>query len=208
MKFVMIHDRRVPGGIPARPDLGIINTDEMTRLHFVFARIHRSARQAPIHTMYILAHGTGGIDAKPAQDEVHSYMRPGGVCLDAGGMGVKLAAEGIRHYNVQMWREIRGRVGYIVLFSCAAADTQPGNKGTVADGQYLMGALAIHTGATVYASNRIQYYSRWHNLAHGRFQHPAWQGTLFEFSPTNGSGKRVKANRAPVEFAQVMGEHR
>jgi hypothetical protein len=208
MKFVMIHDRRVRAGIPARQDLGIINTDAMTRLHFVFARIHRFARQAPIDTLYILAHGTGGVNAKPAQDEVHSYMRPGGVCLDAGGMGVKLGAEGIRHYNVQMWREIRGRVRRIVLFSCAAADTQPGNEGTVADGQYLMGALAIYTEARVFAANRIQRFWRWRELAHGRFQHPEWQGTLFEFSPRNGAGKPVKANRAPVEFGEVMGEQR
>jgi hypothetical protein len=205
MKYVMIHDRRVPGGIPARPDLGIINTDEMTRLRFVFARIHRFAHRAPIDTLFILAHGKGGMNAKPAQDDVHSYMRPGGVCLDAGGMGVKLGAEGIRHYNVEMWRAIRGAVRNIVLFSCAAADTQPGNVGTLADGQYLMGALAIHTGATVFAANRIQYYSRWHGLAHGRFNHSAWSGILYKFSPVNGAGTPARDNKAPVEFAVVMG---
>jgi hypothetical protein len=152
-KFVMVRDLRVHAGIPNRPDLGIINTDAHTPLGSVFQGVNAYARYGQLKALFILAHGKAGFDAKPRTDGTASFEGPGAACKDAGGMGISLGGEGIRHYNVHLWSAIRGRAENIVIYACAAGDTQPGNEGTVADGKYLMGALALYTGANVFASN-------------------------------------------------------
>jgi hypothetical protein len=202
-RFVMVRDRRVHNvGIPDRPGLGIINTDMYTPLSSVFGRISAYSRWGRLRALFILAHGKAGFNAHPQSDGLSSSVGPGGMSMDAGGMGISLAAEGVRHYNVGRWTAIRGRVENIVVFSCAAADTQPGNEFTMADGRYLMGALAIHTGAFVYASNRIQYSSAYRDLSNGRFIH-SWTGQLLRFSPDTGTGDAAK--RAPsFDWDQVM----
>jgi hypothetical protein len=88
--------------------------------------------------------------------------------------------------------------------SCAAADTQPGNEGTLADGQYLMGALAIHTGANVFAATRIQWFHTYKDLDHGRFILNGWSGDLLRFSPTNGRATQVLEKSLTFEFSKVM----
>ena len=105
--------------------------------------------------MFVLCHGYAGVDKRA------------NVSADAGGMGLQLGKEGVRHSNVSMWRSIRGKVRNIVVMACAAGDTEPGNVGSTADGRYLMGALAIHAGADIFASNRIQWYFTFRNLTHG-----------------------------------------
>jgi hypothetical protein len=60
--------------------------------------------------------------------------------------------------NVAMWTAIHRKVEHIIVYSCGAANTERRNQGTRADGRYLMGALAIHTNANVYAADRIQWY--------------------------------------------------
>lgn len=52
---------------------------------------------------------------------------------------------------------IRNKVQNIVVYACAAANTERNNEGTTSDGRYLMGALAIHTNASVFAADRIQW---------------------------------------------------
>jgi hypothetical protein len=91
-------------------------------------------------------------------------------------------------------------VANIVVLSCAAADTQSGNEGTVADGRYLMGALAIRTAANVYASNRIQHLY----LAGGFFSHPIWDGDLTWFGPAGKPGLKVADNDLPFDFDHVV----
>jgi hypothetical protein len=105
--------------------------------------------------------------------------------------------------NVASWAAVKNRALNLVAYACAAGDTQPGNRGTTADGRYLMGALATHTGAAVYAADRIQWYSRYNNLANGRFDWGTWEGRLWRFPP-DGTDP-VTVDRAPVEFADVMG---
>jgi hypothetical protein len=56
---------------------------------------------------------------------------------------LQLGREGLTHNNVNRWQYLRGDLTTIVVHSCGAADTQPENVGTNADGKYLMGALAI-----------------------------------------------------------------
>lgn len=64
-----------------------------------------------------------------------------------------------------------------------------------------MGALAIHTGATVYAADRIQWYLTYKNLANGAHNWKVQESRLWRFPP-NGT-LPTKMFRAPVEFNDV-----
>jgi hypothetical protein len=203
-RFVMIRDFRIDAGIPNRPGLGIINTDDMTPLGWVFRTVNAYARWGQLKAIFILAHGSkAGVDAQPRTDGVRSFHGPTATCKDAGGMGISLGAEGIRHTNVHLWSAIRGAAENIVVYSCAAADTQPGNQGTVADGRYLMGALAIHTRAAVYAATQIQRFTTYKHLADGRFMHKGWSGQLLRF-PSDGSRGIPVSKSLKFDFSQVM----
>lgn len=185
-----IHDRRLRGGVPARPGLAIHHTDASTPLRVVFNHIRHYAGAGKIHSLFILCHGYAG-----ANKRLHMSM-------DAGGMGLQLGREGMRQSNVNQWVAIKDKVSNIVIYACAAADTQPGNERTEADGQYLMGALALCTNADVFAANRIQFYFTHADLPRGAFDFSTWEGDLYKFSKMNG--RSVTTNKAPVEFAQVL----
>lgn len=190
--YLALRDRRLGGGVPARPRLHIVNTDATTHLSSAFSQINAAARAGgKIHSMFILCHGYAGSNQR-AQ-----------VSMDAGGMGLQIGSEAVVHGNVNLWSAIKDKVTNIVVYSCGAADTQPGNEFTTADGRYLMGALAIHTNANVFAADRIQWYSTHNGLANGRFDFGAWEGQLFAFPPSGGSPTPVAG--PPVEFSDVMG---
>lgn len=190
--YMTIRDRRLQGGVPARPNLAIVNTDENTGLASVFSKVNARAGQVggKIGTLFILCHGYAGENTRAA------------VSADAGGMGLQLGREDILHDNVDRWRAIKNKVENIVVYSCAAADTEAGNEGTTADGRYLMGALAIYTNAHVYAADRIQWYVRYGNLPNGRYDFGAWEGQLWHFPPSGAPPSQV--TRAPVELSEVF----
>lgn len=129
--YLALHDRRLVGGVPARKNLTIINTDEHTSLRRAFYGINaaKAAAKGPLDALFILCHGYAGTNDRQR------------VCMDAGGMGLELGNEDVVHENVFMWRTIANSVNTIVVYSCAAANTEKGNTGTTADGKYLMGAL-------------------------------------------------------------------
>src|SRR5690606_29491223 len=191
-KYFALRDRRVEGAVPSRSNLSIYNTSDSTPLANAFASINGVARGSggKIHSMFVICHGYAGENTR-AQ-----------VSMDAGGMGLELGREGVFHTNVAMWAAIANSVENIVFYSCAAGDTQPGNEGTEADGRYLMGAVAIHTNANVFAADKIQWYHKFNDLANGRYEFGAWEGNLLHFPP-NGNTPRIVAN-APVEFSDVM----
>lgn len=191
-RYFALRDRRLEGGVPYRSNLSIFNVDQSISLANAFASIRASARSAggQIHTLFILCHGYAGSNERAR------------VSMDAGGMGLELGREDVLHTNVSLWTAISRKVQNIVIYSCAAADTQPGNEGTTADGLYLMGALAIHTEANVYAANRIQWYGTYNNLKNGRYDFGAWEGTLYRFPPSGNPPTVVP--KAPVEFSDVM----
>jgi hypothetical protein len=189
--YVALHDRRLRGGVPARPSLTIVNTDGHTPLHNAFSGINAAARsRGEIDTLFILCHGYAGENTR-AQ-----------MCMDAGGMGLQLGREDVLHGNVAMWRAIAGRVSNIVVYACAAANTERGNEFTTADGRYLMGALALHANAFVYAADRIQWYSTFNDGSHGRFDFGAWEGTVYQFPPMGG--QPIPIEGAPVELADIF----
>jgi hypothetical protein len=189
-KYVALHDRRLEGGIPARPSLGIIHVDAATSLTKAFLAINNHARVSKVHSLFILCHGYSGSNNRAR------------ISMDAGGMGLQLGKEGLHHSTVTLWRAIAARVRNIVIFACAAADTQPGNAGTTSDGRYLMGALALHTGADVYAADLIQWYATYKAMTRGRFDFGAWEGQLWRFFPTGQLPEKVL--RAPVEIGDVF----
>lgn len=190
-KYLALRDRRLSGGVPARPSLSIVNVDGNTPLSTAFGGIASAARSGGgIHTLFIFCHGYAGTNSRA------------GMCADAGGMGLQLGRENVLHTNVGAWTAVRGKVSNIVVYSCAASNTERGNQGTTADGQYLMGALALHTNATVFAADRIQWYSTYNGLANGRFEFGEWEGQLWEFPPDGTSP--IPRDTAAVEFSQVM----
>ena len=104
--------------------------------------------------------------------------------------------------NVARWAAIKGTATNIIVYACGAADTQAANRGTIADGRYLMGALAIHTQAAVYAADRIQWYSMGGGGATGPINFGRWEGTLWKFSPSGTSGPAA-GNRVPLELTEL-----
>lgn len=190
-KYLALRDRRLHGGAPARPNLYIVNSDATTPLSSSFHEIHAYTRKAPVHTIFVLCHGYAGEDRFKT------------VCADMGGMGLQLGSEGVTVQNVSIWSAIRGAAQNIVVYSCAAADTEPGDEGTDADGRYLMGCLALHTGATVYAADRIQWYGTYNGLPRGRYEFGAWEGQLWRFPANGASPSLVAAKRVPVELSDV-----
>ncbi len=191
-RYLALHDRRLLGGVPARARLYIVNTNESIPLARAFHEIQATVRAAgKIHTMFILCHGYAGENTRA------------GVCMDAGGMGLELGREDVMHDNVHHWASIKGRAENIVVYSCAAGNTERGNEGTDADGRYLMGALAIHTNANVFAADRIQWYNTWQNKSDGAFDWGAWEGRLWYFPPSGGPPTKV-CGGAPVEFGDVL----
>jgi len=190
-RYLALRDRRLEGGVPARDRLYIINTDEWTPLARAFNEINATVRYAgAFDTMFVFCHGYAG-------------ENPGRlVSMDAGGQGLELGAETVLHGNVGMWSAIKNKVQNIVIYACASANTEPENVGTNADGRYLMGALAIHTGAHVYGGDLIQWYLTHGDLSFGRFEFGKWEGNLWHFPPS-GTGSGI-VSAPPVEFSDVM----
>ena len=186
-RYVILHDRRLIGQTPFRTSIATLEVDENTSLVPVLTIITSLSQLDGTQGLFILCHGYAGVNNR------------GKACADAGGMGLQLGMEGIMHDNVASWRAIRGAVLNIVVYACGAADTQAGNQGTVADGRYLMGALAIYTGATVYAADRIQWYT---TGGSGVIDFGAWEGTLWMFDPS-GSSTPAPGNRVPIELSEI-----
>jgi hypothetical protein len=178
-KSIILHDRRLKGSAPIARGVTTIRLDRSTPLGSAFSAIKTLKRLDGVQNLYVLCHGYAGQDARAE------------ICADMGG-------EGVLHTNVARWSAIRGDVGTIVVHSCGAADTQPENVGTNADGKYLMGALAIHTNATVYAGDRIQWYAG----STGTINFGNWEGTLWKFEPSGSFGP-APGNRVPLELLHV-----
>jgi len=191
-KCVALHDRRLEGGVPDRPNLTIIDTDEHTSIQKAFVQINAVARSGKIHTLFVLCHGYTGVevDARNLSDD------------EAGSWGLELGREDVDLSNVSNWKAIADAVENIVVYSCSAADTEPGWEGSEADGRRLMGSLALYTGASVYAADQCQEYDTFRDLKNGCFEFGEWEGTLWCFLPDGGPAKPVL--EAPIEFDDFM----
>jgi hypothetical protein len=189
-KSIVLHDRRLEGGAPIGPGITTLPLDAKTSLFSAFGIISSLARLDGVQRLYVLCHGYAGANNRAE------------VCGDFGGMGLQLGRENMLHSNVARWTALRGALSSIVIYACGAADTESNNVGTDADGRYLMGALAIHTEATVYAADRIQWYTRKGGTLTGTIDFGAWEGTLWKFKP-DGSSSPAPGNRVPVEVGEA-----
>jgi hypothetical protein len=188
LNCIALHDARLEGEVYERPYLTVLDIDQNTSLHSAFAQINMAAAGGgKIAALFILCHGYAGSN------------EAGRVCLDAGGRGLQLGKEDVLISNVSTWQYIADNVENIVVYACAAADTQTGNEFTWEDGKYLMGALAIHANATVFAADKIQWYN--HSSPEQRIVFGDWEGNLWKFSPDRGQA--TQALRAPVEFDEA-----
>jgi hypothetical protein len=191
-RCVALHDRRLEGGVPNRPNLTIINTDGHTCIQKAFVAINAVARSGKIHTLFVLCHGYTGleVDALNRSDD------------DAGSGELELGKDDLNLSNVSSWKAIADAAENIVVYSCSAADTQPGFEGTSNDGRRLMGTLALYTGATVFAADQPQDYDTFKDLKNGCFEFGQWEGTLWQFL-TDGSPPKAVLE-APIEFDDFM----
>lgn len=179
---LILRDRRLAGQLVAR--CPVITVGATTSSSSIFSRVKSAGGSSGIDTLFVLCHGFAGSNDRAR------------VSMDAGGMGLQLGAERVLHTNVSRWEALAGTCRTIVVYACAASNTESGNEGTTADGRYLMGALAIHTRATVYAGDRIQ----WYNPDSMDFGH--WEGQLWAFQPSGVPPTTVEA--APVELSSVL----
>ncbi|QQS41140.1 MAG: hypothetical protein IPM63_17535 [Acidobacteriota bacterium] len=186
-EYLIFRDQRLTGNLPFLTALTITyNLNATVPLRNAFNRVDTSItiNGGKLHTIFILCHGYAGSNNNARMS------------MDAGGMGLQLGQEDVLHNNVSMWEAIKDQTENIVVYSCAASNTEAGNEGTTADGKYLMGALAIHTNATVYAADRIQWYNPDH------YDFGRWEGDLWRF-PANGEpGSRTSG--PPVSIRDVI----
>ena len=121
-----------------------------------------------IDTLHIYCHGYAG------ENEAAR------VCGDFGGQGLELGRESLTLHNIQIIRLLRNSVSKIVVHACAAADSTHASLDIFSDGRRLMGEMAVHSGAYVTASDRIQWYQ---GAESGRIDFGEWEGNVFMFSP-------------------------
>lgn len=190
-KYVIARDTRLLGTFESglqqtHPDLLMLSSSASVPLASLFSGMigaQGGQSSVPDRTLYVLCHGFAGSSAQRQQSG------------DFGGMGLQLGMEGVLHSNVNRWDKIRNVFRDIVVYACGAGDTQAGSEGTTADGRYLMGALAIHTGANVFAADRIQWYRR------TGFNFGNWEGQLYRFPPSGGNP--VPVGTEPVPLSRV-----
>lgn len=189
-EYVVLRDLRLTGNLPGTTASWWHNLNHVS----VYASIHlRTAfrlirdyhtEHGKMHSLFILCHGFAGSSTVRQQSG------------DFGGQGLQLGLENVTHANVGNWTAIAGFFENIVVYACGAANTEQGAEFTAEDGQYLMGALAIHTRADVYAANRIQWYNP------RNFDFGSWEGQLYRFPPSGQGATPVSA--PPVEFSSMV----
>jgi len=79
--FLAIRDKRLKGGVPSRPNLGIVNLDEHTSLSKAFAAVRGCAGRGKVRVAYVFCHGFAGRDYSARVSD------------DVGGMGLELGRE-------------------------------------------------------------------------------------------------------------------
>ena len=134
----------------------------------------------------------------------------GGVSFMSGGFGLQLCDEDLTLRNVGVTAVLNGAprlVERIVVFSCAAADTHRASKAVGGDGMRLMGEIALTSGARVIAARATQMYEQIPSLAQSLFNAGSlndwridfgeWEGDVFEFSPADGSARKLKPDQHP-----------
>lgn len=172
-----------------------------TPIRDAFSKVAERARQrGGLDDLLICCHGFESVV------EDHD----GQVSFVSGGFGLQLCAENLTMANVGVTAVLKGPaalVKRIVVFSCAAADTHRASRALGGDGKRLMGEIALTTGARVVASTASQLYRTIPSLAQSLFNAGSkndwridfgeWEGDVFEFSPDDGTGRRLARDKHP-----------
>lgn len=162
---VIVHDSRLAGDAPWER---VNATCVVSKAHTVKSILNwiklKSTKYGQIDDLYIMAHGR--VNKSTGK----------------GGYGVVLGKEGITLGNVDRWVGLRGDVGHIYLYTCAAADWDikaVGLGAATGDGMTMCSKLAQYTGALVTASDAIQWYS---GTKKGQvIDFGAWEGKVYTF---------------------------
>jgi hypothetical protein len=158
---------------------------EYISLRSAFEKLQRIAGRAkPLNALFLVAH----VQFEWVQVGAYNRKSP---------IGIGLGHEGLFASNVSLWKAIQGRTKNIIVYSCLAARTQPDMVGTFGDMKYLMGALAIHTGAYVYAADQQQCA----DVQPKDVDFGPWEGALFEFPPSGAPPRQVA--QAPYNLSEV-----
>jgi hypothetical protein len=168
-----------------RPSLFIDPITEYISLRSAFDKLKGiSGRAKPLNALFLVAH----IQFEWVKLADRNRKSP---------IGIGLGHEGIFASNVSLWKAIEGRSRNIIVYSCLAAHTSPDMVGTFGDMKYLMGALAIHTGAYVYAADQPQCA----DVQPKDVDFGPWEGALFEFPPSGAPPRQVA--EAPYNLSEV-----
>lgn len=185
-KRMLVHDRRLEGNPPSIAQ-NIYPVDESVATTQIIRWIGQYARsQSGLDELIIMCHGYAVLS-----DEVTltTYAEP------VGASGLQLGRHGLTLRNASETSAWRGSIRTIYLYACgASASSAHGNPEF--DGRRFCGELALHSGAMVYAADRLQWYergrTRWQSLwgtnQAGTIDFGRWEGQVFRYSPVDGRG--------------------
>lgn len=182
----------------------VIRVGGGTDISKAFAKVARRARElGGLDDLLICCHGFENV----LEDFDHSLS------FVSGGFGLQLCSENLTLANVGVMGVLNAAppllpiVRRIVVFSCAAADTNRAARAAGSEGRRLMGSIALNSGARVVASDATQYYRAIPSLAQSlrsaggendwRIDFGEWEGKVFEFSPDDGTARLLKADEHP-----------
>jgi hypothetical protein len=197
---LVLLDFRLTGMVSS--DIGTVQQVSVrTPIKDAFDQVAAHARKAGgLDDLLICCHGFEGV--------LEDF--DGEVSFVSGGFGLELCQENLTLSNAAVVRSLHATpplVRRIVVFSCAAADSQRAARAYGADGKRLMGEIALHSGARVVASTATQRYSMIPNISQWMFNAGSqndwridfgdWEGAVFEFSPDDGSARQLKPAQHP-----------
>jgi hypothetical protein len=200
-KRMVLLDFRLVGMVSS--DVGeVLQVSVRTPIKEAFDKVAARARQlGGLDDLLICCHGLA-IDG--AHEDAAMSLRT------SGGLGLQLCAENLSFRTIDVVGVLQGTpplVNRIVVFSCSAAATNAALKNQRGDGMRLMGEIALRTGARVVAATEDQDYLIIPSMVQFLFRTGAqndrridfgeWEGAVYEFSPDDGVGRKLKPERHP-----------
>lgn len=200
-KRLVLLDFRLVGMVS--DDIGeVLQVNVRTRLKDAFSNVTARARQlGGLDDLLICCHG---LEIDGAHEDRAMSLNSG------GGLGLQICAEDLSFRTLDVvdgFNTTPPLIDRIVIFSCSAARTHPDLKLQRGDGMRLMGELALRSGARVVAATQDQDYLLIPSVAQSLFNAGSrndwridfgdWEGDVFEFSPDDGVGRKLKPERHP-----------
>jgi hypothetical protein len=181
MYSVLLHDERLSGNTPDLADTTCFTVEAGDPIDRVLSWVSVCRlMHGQIEDLAIMCHG---------------YVN---TTNGKGGHGLQFSKDGVFLYNINRWSVIQGKVNWIFIYACNAAEVDPTVPATQGDGRALYRRMAAMTGATVIAPVKTQLYNksikpwRWREIDFGGFEGPVYSfrpdGTVTNVSPWAGPG--------------------